>query len=251
MTIRYLSISLAICLAFFSCKKKKDAPEPETKTNQVETPKKDTTIAAQKYGKGVIHLHTFDGETELDTYTDYFYVDGSEKRISMKDTKVNIFDFELVDIQGNVVKMSDTSFIKTPETISYNIYKAPVGKYKALRFKVGTKTASSGSFLAYFKGKLDTAATPDESNDRVDYEYRITSASNYVQVTLPDRRLGSEFNIAEVGFEYLHLYMDLNLLFSDIDLRNPENLKVVTVEDNAKPIATKLAANITNMFRYE
>jgi len=264
MTIRYLISVVSLCIAFAACKKKgSDEPQP---TPIVIVPK-DTTkpsVDTIKYGKAVMHLHTFVGDEELEGFDDVVTVSGSERRISMSIGSVYMSHFELVDMNNTIIKMCDTTLVKTPEEISYYISKIPIGRYKALRFKVAFDTTSKANKLiskeegepnsihiAYFKGKLDTASVPDENNTRVGYEYALTSRTKEIQVVLPVRGAGTEFNILEKGSEYFHLYMDLNVLFSGLKLNDPKSLRVLTPEENNSEVADKVADNISKMFRYE
>ena len=85
----------------------------------------------------------------------------------------------------------------------------------------------------------------------MDFEYILTSRTKYIQVILNDGESGSEFNILEKGKEVFHLYIDMNELFSGINLSYPNNLKVVTAEENQSARAERMAINITRMFNYE
>jgi hypothetical protein len=258
MKFRYLVSFVALCCIVVACKKKgSDEPQP---TPIVIVPN-GTSI---KYGRAVMHLHTFIGDEELDGYNDVVSVPSSERRISMSIGNVYMSHFELVDMNNQIVKMCDTTLIKTPEVISYNISKIPAGKYKALRFKVEFDSTKSGNqlidksnlnpgsqYYAHFAGSLDSATTPDFSNTKVKYEYYIQPNAKSIQVALPNRKSGAEFNISESGVEYFHIYMDLNILFAGLKLNDPKSLKVVTVEENVSSIADQIVDNISNMFRYE
>jgi hypothetical protein len=270
MFVRYFAVIVALVVAI-SCKKKEESPHPTTLTPSPSTP----TTRVAKYGKAVLHLHTFVGDEELEAYVDDVAL--GDRRISMSLGYVYLSDFELVDMNGFITPLPDTVILKVQDNISYNLNKIPVGRYKSIRFKVGLDSVAShkpvnsafGGILnkpdmwfesiadpnkfvfAHFKGKIDTATTPDASNERADYHYKIGTKAHFIQVVMPIRAAGTEFNIGETGSEYFHIYMDLLKLFEGISLNNPSNLQVTSVVDNSTSIANKLATNISNMFRYE
>ena len=265
---------IAICCILFCCGKKKKEEEPAPIVT--ETPDGNGgSIKPVAKGLATIHLHTFVSEDELVGYEDNVFL--GERRISMSLGLVFLSGLELVNMDGTIFKMSDTVILKNQDNMSYEISNVPVGKYKSLRFKIGLDSASRlksplsslGGVLnnpemwfesspkpqsyvfAHFKGMMDTAAVPKSSNVRVPYEFKIGTDSNYVQVQLPVRIPGTEFNITEKTKEVFHMYMDLDILLKDVNFHDTNGLSVLTKEDNNSASARKLAKNIAKMFRYE
>ncbi len=249
-------LGMVFAMAFSCVKPKDDDPVPTPLPTPIPTP--ETPI--QKYGKGVIHLHTFVGEEEIIQFDDEGYA--GERGISMNMANIVLCQFELVDMQDNLVKMPDTLFVKTPETLSYYIPKIPVGKYKTIRFKVGIDSTAktpivkpysvSNPFLFKIEGKLDTARVPDlENNVRVPYSYKLNGIQKYIEVKLPVRTPGTEFQIVEGRYEYFHIYMDLAVLLSGLNLKDPNNLTVDENYDTDNALVNRLKLNVSNMFVYE
>lgn len=273
MTIKHISAILALCLAFNSCKKKSsDEPQPAT----VNTTSNTTTSVT--YGKVQIHLHTWvgtDRNYELQDANENNFA-GEERKISLGIGKVYLSNFQLVKMDGSLYPLADTLILWEHPLPTYTIGKAPVGKYKAVRFKVGfdstmskkpVETAFGGILnqpamwfessanpekyvFAHFKGKLDTASVPDPANAKVNYEFKIGTKQHLIQVSMKDFDPGSEFNLIPNG-EVLHMYVNLERLFDGIDLSNLANLNVKTLDDNSSALSEKIASNIQRMFYYE
>jgi hypothetical protein len=255
MKINNFAVSgIVLALAFSCVKPKAEEPVPAPIPNPI------TNISTQKYGNGVIHLHTFVGEEEIIQYDDDGYI--GERRISMNLANVVLSQFELIDMQDKLVKMSDTLVVKTPEIISFYISKIPVGKYKTIRFKVGidstAKTpgvkpySTSAPFLFHIEGKLDTATVPNlENSVRVPYSYKLKGIQKFIEIKLPLRKPGTEFQIIEGRYEYFHIYMDLAVLFSGLNLNDMNNLTLDENFETDNLLVNRLKLNIANMFVYE
>ena len=145
----------------------------------------------------------------------------------------------------------------------------PVGNYKGIRFKVGLKpeldtsistptlndptmlfgSKAQGHIFVNIQGKIDTTTNATGTLDKMQpFSYKIGTASHLTSVTnLP----ATSIKVMETGVEYLHIVLDLKLLFKGIQLNKPGNLTVNSLTDNNSGIAAKIAANIPNSFRFE
>jgi hypothetical protein len=261
MNFKNFALLGMVCILVVSCvKPKTDDPVPAPVPTPTPTPTPETPT--QKYGNGVIHLHTFVGEEEIIQYDDEGHK--GERGISMNFANMFLCQFELVDMRDSVVKMSDSLLVKTPEAISYYLSKIPVGKYKSIRFKVGIDSTAKmpnkkpysvvTPLLFHIAGKLDTSTVPDlDKNVRVPYSYKLNGIQKYIEVRLPVRRSGAEFQIVEskIRYEYFHIYMDLETLFSGIKINDPQNLQLNESFDANSSLGNRIKNNISNMFRYE
>lgn len=253
-TIHYttyrISVLLFLCAAIFSsCNRKKDHPEEQ----------------AAPTGILMFHLHTYIQDNEVDLYN-IPYSTHEGRNISLKLAQLYISDVEIVKLDGSVYSFSGRKFLKILSTDTYLIGDAPVGNYKALRFKVGlspdinvpnpsdpsdsvmwlsTSEPKDGYSFLNVKGMIDTSE--NMTDPMVPFAYRIGTNVNYKQVNMPEK----SFSIVGGEVQYAHLIADYNMLFRGIKLNDNNNLFIQTAIDNASPLAIKIVNNIPSMFIYE
>ena len=263
-----------MCVVFVACKKKtSDEPAPTPIENQNPTNQNPIT-----YGLVQIHLHTWVGTeyTHSLESADEEIATGFERKISLGTGRFFLSDFELVNMDGSIYSLADTVIMWDYPKSDYEIGMAPIGKYKSIRFKVGfdsetikkpletvfngvlnkpamwfESAANADKYVfAHLKGKIDTAAIPDESNTRVGYEFKIGTKSRLTQITLSDLKPGSEFNLP-MTFDVFHLYVNMERLFDGVNLQDINSLNLKTIEANSATAAEKITGNISRMFNYE
>lgn len=248
-TIYRISILFFCATVFFSCNRKKDHPEDE----------------AAPTGTLVFHLHTYIQDNEVDLYN-IPYSTHEGRSISLSLAQLYVSDVEIVKLDGSVYSFPGSKFLKVLNADTYLIGEAPVGNYKALRFKVGlapdmnlpnpsspsdsvmwlTRASSKDGYcFLNVGGMIDTSENMTEP--LVPFVYRIGTNIHYKQVNMPEK----SFSVVGGEVQYAHLIADYNMLFKGIKLNDNNNLFIQTAADNALPLATKIVNNIPSMFIYE
>ena len=244
----------ATTLLFSGCKKNVDPAQP-----------------ALERGLLYLHLHTYVGSTEVDLYNT-IYTTESERKISLSISQFYMSKIELIKLDGSIVSIPDTIILKIQNETRYALGNAPVGNYKSIRFNVGLdqKTNASippggsvldrtemwfgssaqpdGFIFLNIQGKIDTTSDASGADDQMQsFVYKIGTNANLKQVTMPNQN----FVIAPNQTKYLHMYYEVNKLFTGIPLGRSENLSIKTPAENETPLASKIKDNIPTMFRYE
>ena len=271
MKFNYFTGIIALLFVFSSCKKTKD----EEVTPVIIPNKQQEKLIAM--GMAKLHLHVWigdDSQYQLDLANDSIY--SGERRMSLSIGNMYLSDFELVKTDGSIYQLPDTVIFWEHPNLAYDLGKVPTGEYKSIKFKIGLDSLARSREVAsayrgilnkpsmwfesnsnpekyvyfYLKGKIDTASIPDENNNRIDYELKIRTKSQLIQIEPSKSIPNIVFNVTENG-ELFHTYMDLNVLFSGINLSDSKSLKVVSLEENKSTLADKIASNISKMFHYE
>jgi hypothetical protein len=246
-----------LLLVLVACKK--ETTTPTTTTDN--TPK----------GRLVFHLHTFIGESEVDAY-DIDMTTPSGRTISLNRAQFYLTDIQLVKLDGSIYNVPSKGSLKVFESESVTIGDVNIGNYKSVRFKVGLipatnkllptvdgynillnqsemwfgNAAKSDEYVFLnFAGQIDT--TKAMNGVKVPFEYRIGGNDNLISVVMPEQNI----TILEGQIGYAHMVIDYSKFFDNIDLTNPENLKINSLDDNKKAIVSTLKTNIASMFRYE
>lgn len=253
----YILVSL---LLLASCSNEKEMPQPKV-----------------EYAPLSFHIHTYLDNYEVDAYdiagTPIVYTTTEGRKISLTCSQLYVSDIELVKMDGTTYPIKDTVLLVNIANQLYHVGNVPVGNYKSLKFKVGlnpttnnqlpsTNTSYLNDSKMWFNasatqneyvfmncaGKIDTTknATGLEA-DMQAFEYKIGTNAHYVSVQMPDRY----FTVSLSTLNYVHMYADYSLLFKNIDLTNPLNLKVTSKADNNTQTASEVAANMSSMFVYE
>lgn len=217
-----------------------------------------------------LHLHAYISETEVDGVFIYRNSDG--RKIRLDTAQVYLSSIELVKFDGSIYQVKDVVILAKIGQEVYPIGAVPVGNYKSIRFQAGVTQADNakvpsgnnvlndktmlfgGSATAnnhvfvYCSGLIDTTAAKNAADDKmVDFRYKIGTNNQLKNVVMAEQK----YAVAPNNTSFVHMYIDYAKLFSGVDLVNNVNLKVSTASDNEWPIATKVAANIPSMFKYE
>jgi hypothetical protein len=243
-----IAILLTVAIAFSSCKKKDHTEEPVAPT-----------------GTFMFHLHTYIQDNEVDLYN-IPYTTHEGRSISLGLAQLYISNVEIVKLDGSVYSFPTARLLKVLETDTYMIGEAPVGNYKALRFKVGLppdmnipsisnpsdslmwlsrSELKDGYTFLNVRGMIDTSE--NYSEPMVPFSYKIGTNVHYKQVNMPEKG----FTIVAGEVQYAHLIADYNMLFRGIKVNDNSNLFIQTTADNALPLAEKIVNNIPSMFMFE
>lgn len=182
---------------------------------------------------------------------------------------------QLVYIDGSTYDFADKKILKVLKEEAYIIGSAPVGNYKAVRFKVGLSSATNllspttpsdsgilnksemwfsssaqtdGYVFLNLQGKIDTTSSASGTIGQMQpFEYKIGTNANYKQVVMPDQT----FSIIENQAAFAHITIDYYKLFDGIKFNQASNLSVMTIANNSTTPAKTIANNIANIFIYE
>jgi len=254
MTRLKISILLLV-LTIFSCKKK----EQNIDDGGLISPT----------GKLWMHLHSFIGLNDIDTYGEDL-VGNTGRKIRLDYGQYFLTDFQLVKLNDEIYSIDTTIVLKTLKQSSYLLGNVPVGNYKQIRFKLGLSNyynqmqptdllsgelsdtsmwfnplSFDGNYI-YFntKGMIDTSK--DLSNKMAFFDYRIGSNSNLFNIEMPTKN----FAIYDGLISYIHLKGNFANLFNGIDLTNENNLKLINTSENQSKsqLVERLKQNIENSF---
>jgi hypothetical protein len=153
----------------------------------------------------------------------------------------------------------------------YELGEVEAGNYKGLRFDVGlsdainasnpdpndpalfqstmwfSSTAQPDGFVFLnFQGAIDTTLNANGST-LIPFAYKIGTNANRVTITMPEEN----HTVVPDQLDIYHMKVDYAGLFNGIVLGNPNNLQMTTPAQNSTPLATKLVANIEDIFSYE
>lgn len=255
-----------VLLQLSSCKKDNDdVPELSDTNKSVSNP-----TVTQK-GKLLFHLHYYVGENEVFNYGS---VNSTENgmEISLDLAQLYISNIQLEKLDGTFYTVSGKILLKDQENSTYEVGEVPAGNYKGIRFNVGldpetnkinpeaddlvlnkkemwfNSTAQPGGYIFMnIKGKVDTTKTlSGDETTLAPFEYRL-GENNLSQVIMP----AYNYTILPQKADFLHFKIDVSSLFNGIDLTKPENLRLISEQDNESDLAGKLKRNIPLMFRYE
>ncbi|MEO6760582.1 MAG: MbnP family protein, partial [Saprospiraceae bacterium] len=156
------------------------------------------------------HLHNYVGDNEVEDYGT-IYTDDAGRKISLDLAQLYLSHIQLVRPDGSIYEVSDFKILKKQESDVYTLSKVPAGDYKTVRFRLGfdatdnQKAASTdatlldhpemwfgaspqpdGYVFLHVRGKVDPTkdATGTEAQ-MAPFDYKIGTASNYLQVILP------------------------------------------------------------------
>jgi hypothetical protein len=142
-----------------------------------------------------------------------------------------MFNVGLTPTQNLVVpSAADTNFQYRPE-MWFGATAQPLG-YKFINFEGSIDTTASGM------GGLATMAP---------FKIHVGTNANLRVGMLPEQA----FSVAKGTTSEVHVTIDYNKLFHNIDLTVPANRSIVTVADNSLSVAHTIANNIQSMFSYE
>lgn len=259
LLLSVISISLTIMsLCATSCKKSSNS----------------TTDSGTFY----FHLHTNIADSTIaDSLT--YYPDTLGRYLALTVPQFFISNVMLINASGNMVSMGNVHILKGLDSEDYVIGKAPVGTYIAAMFNVGLDattnalppttnftpnswlpesgmwygSTSMGYMAMKVQGMYDTTATHSKLNP-INFSFEIpNSMTSSASITLPNRGTGAWagypiYVLTKGGTQYVHIICDYAKLLSVL------NLKTQNITDGMNTnvsIATALAAQVPNMFRYE
>lgn len=243
-----------------ACNKKSDDPSPSTTDNE--------SVAK---GKLYMHLHNFWGVEEIQEY-DSLYRDEKGRKASFRTAQCYLSNLQLIKLDGSAYSLDSKIILKVQENTTYTLGEIPVGNYKALRFSIGLDevtnsqlTSSSSDVLNtpsmwfsnppqpngyvffHLQGKIDTTTNANGSvADMQPFQIKLGTKGNLKQRTLPDFKM----SIMENQAQYLHMRIDHSRLFTGLELKNPNNLSILSQTDNGSDLAKKMADNLPSMFLF-
>jgi len=259
-SLKIIILSCILLAAITSCKKSTNGPEPDGSATPAPT------------GTFMLHIHTFVDTNEVEEYNTSYITAGGRK-ISLTLAQLYLSELELVKADGTVISFPGTRIFKVLDKETYMVGTAPVGNYKALRFKVGVnpdkqdpKNPADSSILnksemwfsnnpqqdGYIfmnvQGKIDTTINASATEAQMQpFTYKIGTVGNLVQVVMPEKN----FTVLADQVEYGHIQVDYKQLFTGVKLYDPSYLSVSDVPGNATSTAAKIVSNIPSMFKYE
>ena len=233
---------------------------------------KNDNTPATTYGTVLLHLHTNVDTNEVEYGTMYTMTGG--RMISVDNAQMYLSGIQLEKADGSFIDVPVSSLLKVKETEPYVLGDVPTGNYKSVRFNVGltptqnlvVPAAADTNFqnrlemwfgttaqpLGYkfinFEGSIDTTASGMGGlSAMAPFKIHIGTNANIKMVMLPEQA----FSVTKETTSEVHVTIDYNKLFHNIDLTVPANRSVVTVADNNLSVAHTIANNIQSLFSYE
>ncbi len=231
--------------------------------------KKTTSTAT---GTVYIHLHTNIDTNEV-ADTTVLYTDAIGRHFGLNSAQFFVSNIVLQNADGTSYTMKNAYILKGIDSEQYLVGTAPVGTYTSFKFNVGldattnAKAPSSFTTTGYLpssemwfgnttqgymfmklKGFADTT-TAQNGTSLMPFSYEIGSAANLKTVSMPVRSgTYAPYTLVSGGVIYLHLICDYGKLLSVIDFKTQQS----TDTYNTNPaIATAIANNFSNLFKYE
>jgi hypothetical protein len=259
-----LQYALFICLTSMAglytsgCNKKTEDPAPSA----------DNTVT----GTLMFHMHTYIDTTEVDEYN-IVYKTALGRKISLSMAQLYLSNIELKKPDGTYYLIPDSLVLQEQDLETYMVANVPAGNYTGVRYHVGLDPATSvkapsigtvlnkpamwfnntsaqpdGYVYVNIQGKIDTSAAANGSDaSMVPFNYLIGTSANYKEVTMPAKN----FSVTPTVPGLVHILTDYNKIFNGIDLKDVNNLSLLTPTDNASPLGTKLGNNTSILFGYE
>lgn len=232
--------------------------------------KDDTTTTVTATGSLMFHLHTNADTNEVDAYGDTLVL-SSGRKLTVSMAQLYLSNIKLIKADGSVIDGPTVNVFMHQGKEEYLLGNVPIGNYKAVRFDVGlsnstnASTPSSGDSLLYqssmwfgamaqpdgyvfvnFQGTIDTSAGLTGSS-LVPFAYKVGTVARRVTITMPDQN----FSVTQNQLSEVHMIADYAKLMNGISLSNAGNLTLTTSVQNSGSLSAQLAANISNMIRYE
>ncbi|MBS1690436.1 MAG: hypothetical protein JSS96_17020 [Bacteroidetes bacterium] len=238
--------------------------------------KKNNDNKTTSMGTVYIHLHTDIDTNEVDDKTQ-LYSDGNGRQFSLSTAQLYISNFKLNSANGTVVSIANAHILKSIDSEQYLVGNAPIGSYTSVTFDVGLDDATNalsptafsttgyvpnttmwygnttqGYMFMKLQGMADTTATKTGTN-LVPFSYEIGSAANRKTITTGSRGTGAfssypVYTLLKDGVIYVHMVCDYGKLLSVVNFKTQDSTDSYT---NHPSLATTIANNIPNMFRYE
>lgn len=255
-SISILSLSI-ISILVSSCKKNNDNGMPAM-------------------GTVYIHLHTNIDTSEVDDKSQ-LYNDGNGRQFSLSAAQFFISNFKLISANGTAVSIANARILKSIDSEQYLVGNAPIGSYTSVTFDVGLDDAANamsptalttsgytpnssmwygsttqGYMFMKLQGMADTTATQTGTN-LVPFLYEIGTTANRKTVSTGSRGTGAfssypVYTLLKDGVIYVHLVCDYGKLLSGVNFKTQDSTDSYTIHPT---LATTIANNIPNMFRYE
>lgn len=233
-----------------------------------------TSTTAVTYGTVLFHLHTNVDTNEVDNYGDMYTMTGG-RMISVSNAQLYLSSIQLQKADGSYITVPTSSILKVQETEPYTLGNVPTGNYKSVMFNVGLTSAqnlvvpsaadtnyqyrpemwftipfsaSTGYKFINFEGAIDTTASGMGGMAAMaPFRIHIGTNANLKMIMMPDQN----FTITKGAASEVHMIIDYNKLFHNIDLTVQANRNIITTSDNSSSNAAAVANNIQSMFSYE
>jgi len=217
---------------------------------------------------------------QLNTYIDtnkvvdtaILYRDSSGRHFSLSVAQFFIYNVVLQNANGTSYKIDNAYILKDIDSIQYVIGSAPPGTYNTVSFNVGLDAETNalspsvfapadsyiptgnmwygnttqGYIFMQLQGYADTTATQTGINP-VHFSCNIASAANLETVTMPVRGAYPPYTLAANGTCYINITCDYGKLLSAVNFKTQDSTDTYYFNP---ALATAIAGNIPNMFRY-
>jgi len=238
--------------------------------------KKTTSNPTAATGTVWIHLHTNIDSNEVDD-TAGLYTDANGRRLGLSVAQFYISNVVLTNVNGSKYTIQNAHVLKNIDSEAYIVGTAPIGTYNAATFDVGLDDATNalqptaftttgyipnstmwygnttqGYMFMKLQGFADTSAAQTGAN-LAHFSYEIGSSANRKTVTMPTRGTGNYasypvYTLLSGGTMYVHVICDYGKLLSVVNFKTQDATDTYTTNPS---LATTIANNIPNMFRYE